>query len=93
MAQESEYSAADLSAHAREEMIHRGISEEEIRAVLRAPGQVESARPGRIVLSGLQQATGQRTFVLRVFVDIDRSPPVVVTAYRSSKISKYWSQP
>jgi len=25
-----------------------------------------------------------------VFVDIDRQPPEVVTAYRTSKIEKYW---
>jgi hypothetical protein len=31
-----------------------------------------------------------KTYVLRVFVDIDREPPEVVTVYRSSKVQKYW---
>jgi hypothetical protein len=43
------------------------------------------------VLSRLEER-GSKRYVLRVFVDVDRDPPVVVTAYRSSKIGKYWSQ-
>lgn len=30
------------------------------------------------------------TFLLRVFVDVDRDPPQVVTVYRTSKVRKYW---
>ena len=26
----------------------------------------------------------------RVFVDVDRDPPEVVTVYRTSKLEKYW---
>ena len=29
-------------------------------------------------------------YLLRVFVDLDRDPPEVVTAYRTSKVDKYW---
>jgi hypothetical protein len=75
-------------------MARRGISEADVRAVLAAPGQQAAVRPGRVVLSSLEQRgpTGH-VYILRVFVDVDRSPPVVVTVYRSSKIEKYWSQP
>jgi hypothetical protein len=31
-----------------------------------------------------------RTYLVRVFVDLDRRPPEVVTAYRTSRIGKYW---
>ena len=31
-----------------------------------------------------------KTYLLRVFVDIDRQPAEVVTAYRTSKVEKYW---
>jgi len=34
-----------------------------------------------------------RTFLLRVFVDVQRRPPEVITAYRTSKIAKYWRRP
>jgi hypothetical protein len=30
-------------------------------------------------------------FLLRIVVDEDEQPPVIVTAYRTSKIEKYWS--
>ena len=32
-----------------------------------------------------------KIYLLRVVVDEDERPPVVVTAYRTSKIEKYWS--
>ncbi len=41
-------------------------------------------RPGRVVAQGL---IGE--YLLRVFIDIDRTPPEVVTAYQTSKIEKY----
>jgi hypothetical protein len=31
-------------------------------------------------------------YLVRVFVDVDRDPAEVVTAYRTSKISKYWEE-
>jgi hypothetical protein len=31
-----------------------------------------------------------RVYLVRVFVDVDREPPEVVTAYRTSKLAKYW---
>ncbi len=31
-----------------------------------------------------------RDYLVRVFIDIDRSPAEVVTVYRTSKIEKYW---
>lgn len=32
----------------------------------------------------------EKIYLLRVFVDIDRQPAEVVTAYRTSKVEKYW---
>lgn len=31
-----------------------------------------------------------RVYLVRVFVDVDSQPARVVTAYRTSKIAKYW---
>lgn len=86
---------AILSSHAVIEMARRGVSEGEVRAVLSDPRrQAAVVRPGRIILTSLLVPDlGRRVYVVRVVVDLDRAPPVVVTAYRSSKIAKYWSQP
>jgi len=74
-------------------MARRGISEHEVRTVLRAPEQQSPVRPGRIVLQSRLSIAGEGVYLLRVFIDVDRIPPEVVTAYRSSKITKYWRQP
>jgi len=80
-----------LTHHARLEMARRQISEEDVARVLATPEQTESIRIGRILYQ-LRMEWGEpvKTYVLRVVVDIDREPFEVVTAYRSSKIEKYW---
>ena len=46
---------------------------------------------GRIVLqSRVPMDVPERLFLVRVFVDTDRRPPEIGTAYRTSKIEKYW---
>jgi hypothetical protein len=77
--------------HARFEMERRGISESEVSSVLRAPEQAEEQRPGRCIyqkrVSGPSES---KVYLLRVFVDVDRDPVEVVSAYRTSKVGKYW---
>lgn len=70
-------------------MVRRAISEEEVSLVLRAPEQTEEQRPGRCVYQSRVGAP-DKEYLLRVFVDVDRIPPEVVSAYRTSKIGKYW---
>ena len=33
-----------------------------------------------------------REYLVRVFVDIDKRPAEVVTAYRTTKLAKYWRE-
>ncbi|MGB9889856.1 MAG: hypothetical protein ACPLTQ_09335 [Anaerolineae bacterium] len=42
--------------------------------------------------SRLQSGEPLRTYLLRVFVDLERFPPEVVTVYRTSKVAKYWRE-
>jgi hypothetical protein len=84
----AEYRVTD---HARFEMERRGISEAEIALVLSAPEQSDLVRPGRVVYqSRMESEEPGKICLLRVFVDIDRQPEEVVTAYRTSKVEKYW---
>ncbi len=72
-------------------MERRQISEVEIDRALSAPEQTSLVRPGRVVCqSRMEFGESGEIYLLRVFVDIDRKPAEVVTAYRSSKIDKYW---
>jgi hypothetical protein len=83
-------SGAILTDHAREQLAARGLDEASVRAVLGAPEQVLDVRPGRVVAQSAVTVPG---YLVRVFVDIDRTPFEVVTAYRTSKIDKYRSRP
>lgn len=77
--------------HALNEMARRQISEEDVKIVLAKPEQTEMVREGRAVYqSRLGMGKPPKTYLLRVFVDIDLIPPYVVTVYRTSKIEKYW---
>lgn len=77
--------------HALAEMVRRAISQEHVRNVLANPEQMERIREGRAVYQA-KYNTGEppKTYLLRIFVDIDRNPPPIVTVYRTSKIEKYW---
>lgn len=75
-------------------MERRQITQEDVKAVLTNPEQVEMIRHGRAVYqSRIRMSEQAKTYLLRVFVDIDRTPPRVVTVYRTSKINKYWKEP
>jgi hypothetical protein len=64
-----------------------------IRTVLEKPEQQEKVREGRIVVQRrIYINESARMYLIRVFVDIDRRPPEIVTAYRTGKIEKYWRE-
>lgn len=78
-----------ITPHATFEMQRRQIEEAAVARVLAAPEQRETVRPGRDVLQSRMTLAG-RSYLVRVFVDVDRKPAEVVTVYRTSKIAKYW---
>ncbi len=77
-----------LTDQARFGMERRGISESEVTRVLAAPEQADLVRPGRMVYQSRTESG--KVYLLRVFVDVDRQPAGIVTAYRTSKVEKYW---
>ena len=77
--------------HALGEMARRQIAEEDVKAVLAKPEQAEMVREGRVVYqSRLKMGEPSKMCLLRVFVDVDPSPPHVVTVYRTGRVEKYW---
>jgi hypothetical protein len=72
-------------------MERRGIAEADIARVLSVPEQSDRVRPGRVVYqSRIEYGEPGKIYLLRVFVDIDRQPAEVVTAYRTSRVDRYW---
>jgi hypothetical protein len=91
MASTASISNYRLTDHVKLEMTRRQISEAEVAGVLSSPEQIESVSLGRKVYqSRVDWGRISRPYLLRVVLDIDREPPVVVTVYRTSKVNKYW---
>jgi len=80
-----------LSEHAKTELIRRQISEDLVMQVTQEPLQVVPARNGLECRQSrfLDESTGKE-YVLRVIVTPERTPNVVVTVYKTSKVEKYW---
>lgn len=78
-----------LSHHAMVEMTRRGIPLDIVKSVLELPEQVVPAitpvtcHQSRIAIEG-------KMYLLRVMVNEEVFPPVIVTVYRTSRIGKYW---
>ena len=79
----------EITEHAAFEMRRRGIDEAAVRGVLAAPERRHPVRSGRDVLQSRTDVSG-KTYLVRVFVDIDRQPAEVVTVYLTSRVAKYW---
>jgi len=72
-------------------MRRREIGVDLVAQVVTVPDQRHPDRPGRDVFQRrLPFGDPGRDYLVRVFVDMDRTPAEVVTAYRTSKIDKYW---
>ena len=79
------------SRHAREQMLRRGINLETVMMVVSCPDQTiaDNETPTKIVYQSLINEDN-RTLLLRVFVDTDKHPKMIITVYKTSKISKYY---
>lgn len=82
-------SAFTLSRHARDEMERRGITSAAVEAVLLDPEQVVPGYGGLRVYQSRLEMEG-KTYLVRAVVNDEVDPNVVVTVYRTSKITKYW---
>lgn len=83
-----------LSDHARWEAGRRELTETTIIRVATKPEQTEVVRTGREVRqSKVVFPPENKTYVVRTVVDIGDDEDVIVTVYRTSKISKYWRRP
>lgn len=78
-----------LSNHARQELARRDIALADVEAVMKEPEQSVQEHGGIVCYQSLATHSG-KPCLLRVMVNEDADPVVIVTVYRTSKISKYW---
>jgi hypothetical protein len=81
-----------LTDHAEREMLGRGISRDQVTNPLDHPEQIVDAPKGRKIYQSRVELSG-KSFLIRVIVDPNVDPAIVITVYRTSKIAKYWRQP
>ena len=82
-----------ISDHARFEIVRRQLSEEVVRSVAQNPQQVVKLKKERKVCqSKYYDSTTGREMLLRVICEERHNLLFVVTAYRTSKIDKYWQK-
>ena len=80
----------EISPHARAEMDRRGLDDGIIRAVLENPEQVVPTYGGRLVYQSRVELADGHVYLIRAIVDERSHPAVLVTAYRTTQIAKYW---
>jgi len=77
-----------LSKHAEQQLRERSIDRQLVGETLENPGQVISAGKNRKIAQRVYEREG-REFLLRV-VFSEEADPEVITAYWTSRISRYW---
>jgi hypothetical protein len=81
-----------ISHHAEDEINRRRIPFNLVESVLENPQQVvEEYGDKKAYQSKIDFGDG-KIYLLRVIVDENVKPMVVVTVYRTSKIKKYWRE-
>ena len=79
-----------ISQHASEEMQRRAIPLTLLETVLQNPQQVVPEYGGKKAYQSRVDFGEGKIFLLRAIVDDKVEPAIVITVYRTSKISKYW---
>lgn len=80
-----------ISQHAQFEIARRQLSEETVKSVAESPQQVVKLKKAREVhQSKYHDPLEGKEMLLRVVCERRRGQLFVVTAYRTSKIDKYW---
>lgn len=74
---------------ARSKMDRRGIPESWVREALRSPDQVVEGHGGRLVAQERRRIR-RKERLLRVVFEETRDKYVVITAYLTSDIKRYW---
>jgi hypothetical protein len=78
-----------FSDHARLEIVRRDIPFEVVEQVLSSPEQSVPEHGGLVARQSRVELEG-RQYLVRVIVAEQPDASVVVTAYRTSRVGKYW---
>ena len=77
-----------ISKHAEIQLKRRGIAKKTVSEVISNP-DTKTNIDADLVVYQKQMEEGDRNYLFRVFVNTNKTPPLVVTAYKTTKIDKY----
>lgn len=90
MSADKPHRAYRLTRHAEEELARRQISLAILQQVMAQPEQIVEQESGRRVYQSRIDFGEGTIYLVRVIVEDQDDPIVVVTAYRTSRLAKYW---
>ncbi len=80
--------AVEFSKHALEQMALRSISVEIAQSIINNPQQTITQEGKRIYQSIINFEDGD--YLIKLFINIEKQPNLVITIYKTSKIEKYY---
>ena len=75
------------SKHALEQMQLRGISKSDVNKILSSPLNVLNDGMDKIYHGVVY--TNDKKYLIRIFVNQSKQPPLIKTVYKTSKLDKY----
>jgi hypothetical protein len=78
----------DFSLHTKERIQDRRLNLETIVSVLEQPDAVLQESDCKQIFHKIIKEGGSK-YLYRIFLNICKQPPLVITAYKTSKIDKY----
>ncbi len=78
-----------FSNHALEQIQRRGLNKEKIEEILYSPDQVIEME-GQKIFQSIVPFIPDGNYLVRVFVNTEKEPNLIITVYKTSKISKYY---
>ncbi len=80
-----------ISKHAREQMEERGISEDMVNEIMENPDQTIAEDEDKLIYQSIREFNSeQKSYLVRIFINILKIPWLIITVYKTSKIKKYW---
>jgi len=77
-----------FSKHAKERMIQRNITEEEVVSIINNPDRIIE-EDEYLIYQRLSNSNDKPSHLFRVFINTKKDPSTVITVYKTSKIEKY----
>jgi hypothetical protein len=80
----------EYSTHSLEQMTLRGIDKTLTDLILLKPDEVIQQENLTVYQSLIKQ--NNKNYLIRIFVNLQKMPPLVVTVYKTSQIQKYLNE-